>query len=375
MPESIVNDDVLFVLKLPPPFGGGEIAHQYIYEELRGRYRILVFTRAAHNKAVQGKIKLANILFGLKMALKVAAACLKKRPKVVFLWLPKDLPAFLRTAAVVSFLRALEVKVIGDLHGMGFSFLSRPKLKNFYEKQINKFFAIRTRSLSISNDLRSSGFNNIIAPVDNGVKAPNFVLRTMPTLTRPVRLLYLGAISEAKGFMRVLQLLLLLHENNIPFLLEVVGEWADPDFRNDAMEVISQNDLSPFVDFAGILIDEAKWRAIQRSHFLLHFTRWDGQPLTIIEAMAAGVPSIAHKVGAIPEMITDHKDGFLVDDPRQAFEIIGRAMDDRIDYRRISLAARRTFEKRFTIQRYIENSEKLIMVNEHVASDAISENG
>ena len=70
MNEQPARDDVLFVLKVPPPFGGGEIEHQYIYEELRNDYHFLVFARKVHSKASQGKIKLANILFGLGMILK-----------------------------------------------------------------------------------------------------------------------------------------------------------------------------------------------------------------------------------------------------------------------------------------------------------------
>ncbi len=36
-------------------------------------------------------------------------------------------------------------------------------------------------------------------------------------------------------------------------------------------------------------------------------------PNTLIEAMAAGLPSIATDVGAIPEMLEDGESGFLVD--------------------------------------------------------------
>ena len=120
--------------------------------------------------------------------------------------------------------------------------------------------------------------------------------------------------------------------------------------------------------------DEPKWRAIEESHFLVHFSEWDGQPLTIIEAMAAGVPTLAHSVGGIPEMIKDHENGFLVNNSRQAAEILGRIVEGEIDYSVLSQEAKNTFNKRFTIQRYIENIEKLVLVNKHVTSDTISKN-
>lgn len=372
--KNFTGDDILFVLKLPPPFGGGELAHLYLYEELRDKYRFLTFSRRRHSKAGQGKLRLANIFFGLKMIFIVGAACLKKRPKVVFLWLPKDLPAFLRTSVLVWFLRSLDIKVIGDLHGMGFSFLHRKNIVKFYVRQINKFFAVRTLSLSISNDLRNSGFNNIIFPVDNGIRAPQSALQSQPDIAAPLQLLYLGAISEAKGFLETLNVLLMLKKQRKPFNLHVVGEWTSPDFRRLADDIIQETKLSPFITFAGILEGDDKWRAIENSHFLLHFSHWDGQPLTIIEAMAAGVPSLAFRIGAIPEMIQDRKNGFLVENTRQAALMMMQAADGLIDYRKVSDAARQTFKQRFTIKRYIENIEKLVMVNENVASDAISEN-
>jgi glycosyltransferase involved in cell wall biosynthesis len=372
--EQPARDDVLFVLKVPPPFGGGEIEHQYIYEELRNDYHFLVFARKVHSKASQGKIKLANILFGLGMILKIVFFCLRKKPTIIFLWLPKDYPAFIRTVAIVWIMRMLRIKVIGDLHGMGFSFLGSKRRQAMFEKQINNFYAIRTLSLSISNDLRSCGFNNIIVPVDNGVRVPEFILKTNRQLRRPLRLLYLGAISDSKGFIRVLHLLTALRNQNILCHLNVVGEWTSGDFKQHANEFISQNKLSSLINFAGILNDEPKWRAIEESHFLVHFSEWDGQPLTIIEAMAAGVPTLAHSVGGIPEMIKDHENGFLVNNSRQAAEILGRIVEGEIDYSVLSQEAKKTFNKRFTIQRYIENIEKLVLVNKHVTSDTISKN-
>ncbi|HEU5434303.1 MAG TPA: glycosyltransferase family 4 protein [Thermomicrobiales bacterium] len=42
-------------------------------------------------------------------------------------------------------------------------------------------------------------------------------------------------------------------------------------------------------------------------------TRWDYSPYAVIEAMSAGVPVIATRVGAIPEMIRDGVDGMLIE--------------------------------------------------------------
>ncbi len=357
------KNDVLFVLKVPPPYGGGEIEHQHIFFQLREEFASVLFSRKTHNKAKQGRLLLSNFLFGLYMIVRVWGECLIRRPKVVFMWLPKDLPGFLRTMFLVRSLRLFGIKVIGDLHGMGFGFLQKRMTRWAFRRDINNFYAIRVLSLSIGERLRDFGFKNKVAIIDNGVSAPVFQKRKKAMIRQPIQLLYLGAISESKGFYRVLELMRELYRLNIHFSLNVVGEWTSSAFRQEAFDYIAEKRLMPYIQFLGLKLDEEKWRIIKSSHLLLHFTDWDGQPLTIIEAMAMGVPTIATPVGAIPEMIEHNVDGFLIDRVDQSIAIMSELLTNRLDYDALSLTARRTYERRFTVEMYAEKIRKLVTVD------------
>ena len=356
------KNDVLFVLKVPPPYGGGEIEHKLIYDFLKENYNILLFSRTTHNKAKQGRVIISNVFYGLYMIFRLLKSCLIRRPKVVFLWLPKDVPGFMRTVFLAAIMRLFRIKVIGDLHGMGFSFLQRHTLRLYYRLHINLFNTIRVLSPSIGERIRDSGFRNEIVSIDNAVLAPDFPKTKRVKFQQPIRLLYLGAISESKGFFRVLQLIKDMSRLNVRFSLNVVGEWVDGQFRNESFDYIEENRLSPYIQFHGVKLDKEKWRLLWNSHLLLHFSTWDGQPLTILEAMAAGVPTIATPVGAIPEMIEHNVDGFLIDRVDQTIHIILELLANRLDYEAVSSTARRTFHRRFTVQKYIHEIEKLVTV-------------
>jgi glycosyltransferase involved in cell wall biosynthesis len=84
---------------------------------------------------------------------------------------------------------------------------------------------------------------------------------------------------------------------------------------------------------------------------LLHPSRNDALPTTIIEAMACSVPVVATAVGGIPELVTDGVSGVLVGAPPVASAIAGELahlLRDPARRRTLAVAARERFEREFT---------------------------
>lgn len=349
--------------------------HQVMAEALAPKYPLLVFSRQAHNKTTQGKVRPANLLFGIFMMIRVIVWCLRRHPRTVFIWLPKDWPAFVRTALLAAALHRMGIKVIGDLHGMGFGFLHQPYKRRFFLKTIRHFSAMRVLSKNIAAAIRGTGYRNHLAVVDNGLTAPVFVLSTPINRTmRPLRLLYLGAVSAAKGFADVVKMLTALQQTGIDWRLAVVGEWVSETFREEMTAKIADEGLASRIRFEGLRIGDDKWRALMDCDLLLHFSRWDGQPLTIIEAMAAGVPTIAYAVGAIPEMITHGRNGFLLKSWEEALPLLSALYHERLSYQPIAENARLIYQSRFTAATFIANIERLALGKEHAADFSISKN-
>jgi len=73
----------------------------------------------------------------------------------------------------------------------------------------------------------------------------------------------------------------------------------------------------------------------------------------ILEAFAAGVPVIAFRSGGIPEVIQDGVNGYLVDSVEaMAQRAVTTLRMPPIERERVSRAARETWERRFTLERY-----------------------
>lgn len=91
--------------------------------------------------------------------------------------------------------------------------------------------------------------------------------------------------------------------------------------------------------------------------YILFSSPLEGIPLTLLEAMACGLPCIATSVSGIREVIRDGENGFLVEQgDKEALEKrVLRCIEDRKRLENISKEARKTVKKRFTMARMAED--------------------
>jgi glycosyltransferase involved in cell wall biosynthesis len=77
----------------------------------------------------------------------------------------------------------------------------------------------------------------------------------------------------------------------------------------------------------------------------------EGLPNALLEAMAEGLPSIATKVGGIPEVITDGVDGLLVDgSPESIASALRILMDDPVTRERLAIAGQGRVRSHFSLE-------------------------
>jgi len=91
----------------------------------------------------------------------------------------------------------------------------------------------------------------------------------------------------------------------------------------------------------------------------------EGFPWVILEAMAAEIPIIATKVGAIPEIIQNNENGILIE-PKNPDAIIGavkQLLSNEDLKKKIAENGRKTVEEKFNLDKMVKQYEDLFYIN------------
>jgi glycosyltransferase involved in cell wall biosynthesis len=113
--------------------------------------------------------------------------------------------------------------------------------------------------------------------------------------------------------------------------------------------------------FAGYQANVAEWLSAADINVLPTF--YEGLPLTILEAMAAGLPTVASDVGGIPDAIGPGVSGLLVPagDPRRLAEAISSLLRDPAERKHMGSEARNAVLQGFTLERQVQTTEKMYL--------------
>ncbi len=99
-------------------------------------------------------------------------------------------------------------------------------------------------------------------------------------------------------------------------------------------------------------------RVLAEAQVFVLATNWEGLPLSVLEAMRAGLPVVATDVGGVGEAVVEGKTGFLV--PRGDEEALKARLRTLLlspDLRAsMGEAGRRRYEEAFTLERMLRET-------------------
>ena len=90
-------------------------------------------------------------------------------------------------------------------------------------------------------------------------------------------------------------------------------------------------------------------------------SKFEGLPLTIIEAMHCGIPALGTKVGGMPELIKDGENGFLVTSFEELVDKMTLLIKNPSLREKLGKNAKKLAQKYFSLERMIKDYERLYL--------------
>ena len=228
-------------------------------------------------------------------------------------------------------------------------------------------------AVAVSEEVKSSLISDlgvgqaaadVISVVTNGVDIPEPLL---PELSERIRrqlgvdahrpiILAAGRFSEQKNFEDLVEAAILLRAENPDFQMVIGGDgpmWADLKAK------VFENGLGEHILMPGNLTNLNE--VMQAADIFVMSSLWEGLPLVLLEAMAAGLPSVAYDIAGVDEIIESGTHGITVPTANVASLTSGLVeLLAREDKRRsMGQAARELVEERYSFSLLMDRLQGL----------------
>ena len=218
--------------------------------------------------------------------------------------------SFWRKSLFIVPARLLGVPYILHMHGGDFA--------TFYEKRCGAaaraFLRWLYRNAEVTIAL-SDEWKAALAAAIPGIRlvvVPNPV--EMPAVpaavaSQPAKVLYLGVVKEPKGCWDLLRAWKEVLDRHPSARLILAGSGELETARTLAAEL----GIADSIELPGWTAGAAKARLLQEANVFVLPSHFEALPMAVLEAMAAGLPVVATRVGGIPDAVADGRDGILVE--------------------------------------------------------------
>lgn len=240
-------------------------------------------------------------------------------------------------------------KVIVHLHGGEFAKWYEAELEEKDRDDIKSLFSHIDALIVLSEEWRDWVLENVCTPknlivMHNGVNLPSCACD--PCSHQDV--LFLGRLDANKSPDVLLRASRESLEKHPEAKLIFGGDGHPERYKKLADEL----GIADRCEFLGWVVGEDKELLFRRAGVYCLPSKNEGMPMSVLEAMAHGIPAVSTPVGGVPQVIENGVDGFLfpVDDEKRLSEIIGSLLDDPDLRKRIGSAGRAKIAERFDVE-------------------------
>lgn len=257
-----------------------------------------------------GKIRKA--LLALSAIIRFVGSCLWTRPGLIYVHLGSNASLY-RESIFILLAKLFGKRVLTHFHA--------GDIDEYFPRQpaIGKRFILTALSISdtvIAVSVESATQLRRICKKINLCLIPNTIDTSVfdaagssPREDRPgpLRLLFVGAVGKLKGEIDLIKALSILKKKGLDLKVSFIGYDAET-----LAPICHSHGVFEFVECLGPVSMQDRISYFEQADIFVLPTYAEAMPLSVIEAMAAGLPIISTTVGGIPEIVANGKEGYLV---------------------------------------------------------------
>jgi len=202
--------------------------------------------------------------------------------------------------------RLFRLKYLPILHGgnLPYRLKQNPKLSSLI---FNNSFQNVAPSGYLKYEFEIKGYKSLLIPNVIPIIKYNFKNRQR---LQP-KLLYVRSFAKIYNPTMAIEVLKELKKIYPEAILCMIGPDKDGTLK-DVKHLINTYDLQDSVEITGVLSKSEWHKKSEEFDIFINTTNVDNTPISVIEAMALGLPIVSTNVGGMPYLIDNNKDGILV---------------------------------------------------------------
>jgi len=351
---------ILLFIKTPPPVTGATLMNQRVNNSNILRYSFdirSICISYSKNILDMGSISIQKILVFSQTLAKLFKELLFHRPQMVYFQISPIGSVFIRDLIFTSVMKLFQVKILYHLRGKGIKEELQSKLKKVLYK-----YAFNDAEVVCVSDLLKYDIDDVhngnIYIVNNGIPdvPQKYIDQNIESPNSIPRILFLSNLLKSKGIIDFFDSLKILNDSHINFVALIVG--AEGDLKREQLFVeLNNRFIKNKVKYLGPHYNDDKYKIISEIDILVFPTKNDIWGNVILEAMQMSKPVIATKEGAIPEIIDNGINGFLIDksSPQQIAERVEYLIKNPELSKQMGKNARKKYEEKYTLKIFEEN--------------------
>ncbi len=297
----------------------------------------------------------------------------------VYMTIASTRAGFFRDALYIWLAKFFGKRIVVHLHGGGYG--------RFYELQPRVLKTLIKHTLSLTDTIIVLGeglreqftfvpnVDQKLQVVPNGLPSDVQINGAKPKrfLSGPLRLLYLSNLMESKGYMDVLEACYQLKQKGLDFRCDYCGDFvrtsegtelSAAQAKDSFFQRIKALGLENYIFYHGVVGGNVKQTFLQEAHLFLlpTYHPWEGQPISIIEALSLGTPVITTAYRGMLEQVKDGYNGYYVapKSPNEIAAAVQKAVINPEHYQALSSNAMKYFEERFSRDVHIKKMLSVI---------------